>query len=111
MVFQNSITINVLFNTMETISIKRYQTTRTQLQHCTMKYIVNDYSSKYKSRLLEFKILPLIYVLDICAHNSGVATIEATEAAVSVKMFNNRLNSPEYWHPGFSTQTLLLRQH
>ena len=36
---------------------------------------------------------------------SGVATIEATEAAASVKMLNSR---PEFWHPGFlATQTLL----
>ena len=37
-----------------------------QLQRRTMKYILNDYTSKYKSRLLELKILPLMYVLDIC---------------------------------------------
>ena len=37
-----------------------------QLQHHATKYILNDYSSNYKSRLLELKILPLMYVLDIC---------------------------------------------
>ena len=37
-----------------------------QLQHRTTKYILNDYTSNYKSRLLELKILPLMYVLDIC---------------------------------------------
>ena len=39
--------------------------------------------------------------------SSGVATIEATEAAASVKILNNRLNRPEFWHPRFSTRTLL----
>ena len=38
---------------------------------------------------------------------SGIATIEATEAAASVKMLNNRLSRPELWHPRFSTHTLL----
>ena len=38
---------------------------------------------------------------------SGVATIEATEVADLVKMLNNRLSRPEFWHPGFSTQMLL----
>ena len=38
---------------------------------------------------------------------SGVATIEATEAAASVKMHNTRLSRLEFWHPRFSTQTLL----
>ena len=39
---------------------------------------------------------------------SGVATIEATEAAASVKNAQlNRLSKPEFWHPEFSTQTLL----
>ena len=37
-----------------------------QLQHRATNYISNDYSSNYKSRLLELKILPLMYVLDIC---------------------------------------------
>ena len=37
---------------------------------------------------------------------SGVATIEATEAAALVKMLNSRLSRPEFWHSGFSTQTL-----
>ena len=37
-----------------------------QLQRRTTKYILNDYTSNYKSRLLELKILPLMYVLDIC---------------------------------------------
>ena len=37
-----------------------------QLQHRAMKYILNDYTSNYQSRLLELKILPLMYVLDIC---------------------------------------------
>ena len=40
-------------------------------------------------------------------NNSGVATIEATEVAASVKLLNNRLSRPEFWHPRFSTQTLL----
>ena len=53
----------------------------------------------------------LYYVESQSLAPSGVATIEVTEAAASVKMFNNRLSRPEYWHPGFSTQTLLLRQH
>ena len=38
---------------------------------------------------------------------SGVATIEATEAAASVKMLNNSLSRPECWHPRFSTHMLL----
>ena len=38
---------------------------------------------------------------------SGVATIEETEAAASVKMLDNSLSRPEIWHPGFSTQMLL----
>ena len=38
---------------------------------------------------------------------SGVATIEATKAAASIKMLNNRLSRPEFWHPRFSTHTLL----
>ena len=44
---------------------------------------------------------------------SGVATIEATEAVTSVKNAQlNRLSRPEFWHPKFSTQTLLdTRQH
>ena len=37
-----------------------------QLQRCATKYILNDYTSNYKSRLLELKIFPLMYVLDIC---------------------------------------------
>ena len=37
-----------------------------QLQHRTMKYILNDYSSNYKSQLLELKFLPLMSVSDIC---------------------------------------------
>jgi len=37
-----------------------------QLQRRATKYILNDYSSNYKSRLLELKILPLMYILDIC---------------------------------------------
>ena len=37
-----------------------------QLQRHTTKYILKDYTSNYKSRLLELKILPLMYVLDIC---------------------------------------------
>ena len=37
-----------------------------QLQCCTTKYILNDYTSNYKSQLLELQILPLMYVLDIC---------------------------------------------
>ena len=32
-------------------------------------------------------------------HDSGVATIEATEAAASVQILNNRLSRPEFWHP------------
>ena len=43
----------------------------------------------------------------VCLDISGVATIEATEAGASVKMLNSRLSSPEFWHYGFSTQTLL----
>ena len=41
--------------------------------------------------------------------NSGIATIEETEAAASVKKNAqlNRLSRPEFWHPEFSTQTLL----
>ena len=39
--------------------------------------------------------------------SSGVATIEAIEAAALVKMLNNTLSRPEFWQPGFSTQTLL----
>ena len=38
---------------------------------------------------------------------SGVATIEATEEAASVKLLNNRLSRPVFWHHRFSTQTLL----
>ena len=33
-----------------------------QLQHRATKYILNDYTSNYKSRLLELKNLPLMYV-------------------------------------------------
>ena len=59
------IPINVLFNTMETIFIRQLE----QLQRRATKYILNDYTSNYKSRLLELKILPLMYVLDICDIN------------------------------------------
>ena len=37
---------------------------------------------------------------------SGVATIEATEAAKNAQQ-QARLSRPEFWHPKFSTQTLL----
>ena len=46
------------------------------------------------------------YILTL-KYSSGVATIEATEVAASVKMLNNRLSRSEFWHPRFSTQTLL----
>ena len=39
---------------------------------------------------------------------SGIATIEATEAAASVKNAQQfRLSRPEFWHPEYFTQTLL----
>ena len=37
-----------------------------QLQRCATKYILNDFTSSYKHRLLELKMLPLMYILDIC---------------------------------------------
>ena len=51
---------------METIYLLKGIRQLEQLQCRTTKYILNDYTSYYKSRLLELKILPLMYVLDIC---------------------------------------------
>jgi len=36
-----------------------------QLQHRATKYILQDYSSDYKSRLTNLNLLPLMYVLEI----------------------------------------------
>ena len=47
------------FNLLSNTSSKRVFTI------LIFRHLANDYSSKYKSRLLELKILPL-YVLDIC---------------------------------------------
>ena len=44
-------------------------------------------------------LVVLLIVKHIISSNSGVATIEATEAAASVKILNNRLSRPEFWHP------------
>ena len=33
-----------------------------RIQRCATKFILNDYTSSYKSRLLKLNILPLMYV-------------------------------------------------
>ena len=43
--------------------------------------------------------LPPIEYFSYLFNTSGVATIEATEAAASVKILNHRLSKPEFWHP------------
>ena len=36
-----------------------------RIQRRSIKYILNDYTSDYKSRLLKLKLLPLMYLLDL----------------------------------------------
>ena len=65
---------------------------------------------QWLTKLIDFLALlnrPFQMFLQIHLHASGVATIEATEVAASVKILNNRLSRPEFWHHRFSTQTLL----
>ena len=52
-------------------------------------------------------IISSVWSAPVITKQWRIATIEATEAAASVKMFNNRLSRPEFWHPRFSTHTLL----
>ena len=55
-----------------------------QLQHRATKYILNGYISNYKSRLLELKILPLMYVLDICDIMFFIKSLKAPTNAFNV---------------------------
>ena len=55
-----------------------------QVQHRTTKYILNDYTSNYKSRLLELKILPLMYVLDICDMMFFIKSLKAPTNAFNI---------------------------
>ena len=36
-----------------------------RIQRRSTKYILNDYTSDYKTRLLKLKLLPLMYLLDL----------------------------------------------
>ena len=38
-----------------------------RIQRQTTKYIQNDYTSDYKTRLIKLKVLPLMYILNINA--------------------------------------------
>ena len=49
---------------METYLIKHIQQIE-RIQRRATKYILNDYTSDYKSRLLKLHILPLMYTLDL----------------------------------------------
>ena len=55
-----------------------------QLQRCATEYILNDYTSNYKSQLLELKILPLMYVLDICDIMFFIKSLKAPTNAFNV---------------------------
>ena len=59
-----------------------------QLQRRTTKYILNDYTSNYKSRLLELKILPLMYVLDMCDIMFFIKSLKAPTNAFNVTDYN-----------------------
>ena len=36
-----------------------------QIQHCATKLLLNDYTSNYKTCLVQLKILPLMYLLEL----------------------------------------------
>ena len=60
-----SFPINFLFYTLETIPFKRQQTTRAAPALSNKVYILNDYTSDYKTRISKLNLLPLMYILDI----------------------------------------------
>jgi len=58
-----------------------------RIQRCAIKFILNDYTSDYKTRLLKLKLLPLMFTLNI---NDIIFLIK------SIKFPSNSLNIMDF---------------
>ena len=53
--------LSLLFSNLETSSVERHE----KVQRRATKYITNDFSSDYRTRLLALHLLPLMYWLEL----------------------------------------------
>jgi len=58
-----------------------------KIQRCATKYLLNDYTSNYKTRLLKLKLLPLMYLFELQDILFAIKSIKCSTSQFTITNF------------------------